>query len=202
MTAHSPSLWDPIVRLSHWGLAVVVIANALVTRGGGVTHLWLGWLGMGLLGMRLIWGMIGAPEACFTAFPPNPLAALRHLGALLRGAPAGYASHNPAGAMMAYMMWAGLILVIVTGLTMNHTQPWQAAKQADILANGDWGDLDAASSQSEGGGIIKDIHEMAANLMLALAVLHVAGVIIEGRAMRRNLIAPMLLGETKGRAKP
>ena len=201
MTTHSPTLWDPIVRLSHWGLAVVVIANALWTRGGSVPHLWLGWLGMGLLGMRLVWGIMGAPEARFRAFPPNPLAALRHLGALLRGNPGGYPSHNPAGAMMAYMIWACLALVIATGLTMDHTQPWQAAKQADILANGDWGDLEGGETGES--GVIKDIHEMAANLMLVLAVLHVAGVIIESRAMRRNLVAPMLLGETmKGRAKP
>ena len=41
----------------------------------------------------------------------------------------------------------------------------------------------------------EEIHEMAANLLLLLAVLHVAGVVFESRAMRRNLVAPMLLGK-------
>jgi cytochrome b len=36
---------------------------------------------------------------------------------------------------------------------------------------------------------------VAANLMLLFAVLHVAGVVVEGRALRRNLVAPMLLGQ-------
>lgn len=204
---HSPNPWDPIVRLSHWGLAAVIITNALITRGGSAPHLWFGWIGMSLLLLRLVWGLFGTAPARFVAFPPNPLAALRHLGELARGAPRNYPSHNPAGAMMAYGMWAALALVIATGLTMNATQPWVASQQAAILDSGDWSALaDTGQSTSQpagqpsgqlGGenrGMIKSIHEFAANLMLVLAVLHVAGVVIEGRAMRRNLIPPMLLG--------
>jgi cytochrome b len=39
-----------------------------------------------------------------------------------------------------------------------------------------------------------DVHEVAANLILVLALLHVAGVIIEGRVLGRNLVRPMILG--------
>ena len=40
----------------------------------------------------------------------------------------------------------------------------------------------------------EEVHEVASNLILFLVALHVAGVVLESRAMRRNLVAPMLLG--------
>ena len=110
--------WDPLLRLAHWGIAVVVIANYAFTKEGGSVHIAFGWAGMALLLLRLIWGFVGPREARFTSFPPNPMAALRHLGGLLRGKAPHYPSHNPAGAMMAYALWACLAVLMLTGLGM------------------------------------------------------------------------------------
>jgi cytochrome b len=43
----------------------------------------------------------------------------------------------------------------------------------------------------------EEVHEVVANLLLLLAALHVAGVFLESRAMRRNLVAPMVLGQRR-----
>jgi len=203
--ATPPSLWDPVVRLTHWGIAVAVLLNALVTEGGSLTHISLGWLGMAFLVLRLIWGGLGPAEARFSAFPPNPLAALRHLGELLRGTPREHPSHNPAGAMMAYALWASLATVIATGLVMTGgATPMKVAREKAAVASGDWSALISPGESSEKGDnalrhTAEEIHEVAANLMLVLAVLHVAGVALEGRALRRNLVAPMLLGKGRHR---
>jgi cytochrome b len=202
----APSLWDPVVRLSHWGIAVAVLLNALVTDGGSLTHVSLGWLGMALLLLRVIWGVLGPSEARFSAFPPNPSAALRHLSNVLRGKPRAHRSHNPAGALMAYALWATLATVILTGLVMTGgATPMQVAQDKAAVASGDWSALIKKSESSDETDnslrhTAEEIHEMAANLMLLLAVLHVAGVFVESRAMRRNLLAPMLLG--KGDRRP
>lgn len=203
MQAEPPALWDGIVRASHWTLAVVVIGNALLTEGGSALHVWLGWIGGAVLALRLVWGLVGRAEARFTAFPPNPLAALRHLAQLARGVPAHYGSHNPAGAMMAYAIWASLAVVIGTGLVLTQAAtPWTVAAREEILLSGDWSQLptegEGDGEEGEGEGMVKEVHELFANLMLVLAVLHVAGVALESRAMRRNLVAPMILGG-KGR---
>jgi len=50
------------VRLTHWGVAVAVLLNALVTKGGSLTHVSLGWLVMALLLLRLVWGVLGPAE--------------------------------------------------------------------------------------------------------------------------------------------
>lgn len=199
-----PSLWDPVVRITHWGIALSVLANAALDEGGSLLHVSLGWLVMALLVLRLVWGVLGPGEARFSAFPPNPVAALRHLGQLATGRVRDYPSHNPAGAMMAYAFWACLALVTVTGLVMTGgATPMQVAEDKAAVASGDWSALiresDGESSDEDGGlrHTAEEVHEVVANLLLILAALHVAGVLVEARAMRRSLVAPMLLGHRR-----
>ena len=200
-----PSLWDPVVRLTHWGIALSVLVNALVNEGGSLIHVSLGWLAMALLVMRLVWGVLGPTEARFSAFPPNPVAALRHLGQLVSGRVEHYPSHNPAGALMAYAFWAALTVVIASGLVLTGgATPMQVAAEKAAVASGDWSalirDSDGESSEDEDKGLrhtAEEVHEVAANLLLFLAALHVAGVFVESRAMRRNLVKPMVLGDRR-----
>jgi cytochrome b len=192
------------VRITHWGIAVSVLVNAALDEGGSLLHVSLGWLVMALLVLRLIWGALGPAEARFSAFPPNPVAALRHLAKLASGRVGHYPSHNPAGAMMAYAFWACLAVVTVTGLIMTGgATPMRVAEEKAAVASGDWS---ALIKESEGESSDKDkslrhtaeeVHEVVANLLLLLSALHVAGVFLESRAMRRNLVAPMVLGQRR-----
>jgi cytochrome b len=193
------------VRLTHWGIAFSVLVNAALDEGGSLLHVTLGWLVMALLVLRLVWGVLGPAEARFLAFPPNPVAALRHLGKLALGRGVRhYPSHNPAGAMMAYAFWASLVVVTVTGLMMTGgATPMQVAEEKAAVASGDWSALikdgDGDSSEEDNGlrHTAEEVHDVVANLLLILAALHVVGVFVEARAMRRNLLAPMLLGQRR-----
>lgn len=208
----APVLWDGVVRLTHWGIAAVVIGDSLLTTGGGFWHVTLGWAGAGLLGLRLVWGVVGRREARFSAFPPDPAAALRHLVELLAGRPREYPSHNPAGAMMVYTLWLSLAVVIGTGLAMTGGATPQAVwAQERILEEGDWSQLvtttgegDAAGEMGEGkrdagASLLRSLHGAFANLLLGLSLLHVGGVVLESRALRRNLVLPMLGGASEDR---
>lgn len=196
-----PTLWDPVVRVTHWGIAASVLLNALLDEGGSVLHVTIGWIVMALLFLRMVWGVLGPVEARFSAFPPNPLAALRHLRQLATGRVRHYPSHNPAGALMAYAFWATLAVVTATGLVMTGgATPMQVAADKAAVASGDWSALiregEGASDEDESlGKAAKEVHDVAANLLLILAALHVAGVALESRAMRRNLVAAMLIGK-------
>ena len=193
-----PSLWDPVVRVSHWGIALAVLLNALLTEGGSLIHIWIGWTALALLAIRMIWGFVGPREARFAAFPPSPSGALSHLKDLVAWRPKHYASHNPAGAMMAYVMWAALAVVIGTGIAMTGTGPFGAMERKAAVETEDWSTLDLGESKGEAGEALKEVHEVAGNLLLILAALHVGGVVIESRAMRRNLVRPMLGGAPRG----
>lgn len=201
---HPARPWDPVVRLTHWTLAAAVIANGLLSEPGGAVHVWIGWAALAVLALRLFWGLIGPPEARFTAFLPDPRAAIAHLVDLLRGRPREeHASHNPAGALMAYALWACLAVVIATGLVMTGGRsPVAIAEEKAAVAAGDWSVLldeneSAGHDESGVGDIVEEVHETVANLMLLLAILHVGGVVVESRALGRNLVRGMIMGRRK-----
>lgn len=188
-------VWDPLLRLMHWGIAAAVLANYALTKEGGSVHIAVGWAGLGLLILRMFWGFVGPREARFATFAPNPWAALRHLKDLLRGQVAHYPSHNPAGAMMAYALWACLGVLTLTGIGMAGVSPFKQAELEAAVAAGDWSAVveEEEKDESPFGEALAEVHEIAANLILILAFFHVAGVIVESRAMGRNLVIPMLI---------
>lgn len=67
--------WDPLLRLTHWGIAVAVLANYAFTKPGGSIHIAMGWAGRGLGFWRC--GSCGALSArarrAFPALRPIPL---------------------------------------------------------------------------------------------------------------------------------
>ena len=64
--------WDPVVKLTHWSIALAVLANAVFTEEASANHVWVGYGLAAILGLRLLWGLIGPAEARFGAFPPSP----------------------------------------------------------------------------------------------------------------------------------
>ena len=45
--ARPPALWDRVVRVSHWGIVIVILANEVVHQGRqpGACLVWLGGFG-------------------------------------------------------------------------------------------------------------------------------------------------------------
>ncbi|SHI82124.1 cytochrome b/b6 domain-containing protein [Wenxinia saemankumensis] len=198
-----PDPWDPVVRLTHWSVALAVVVNHFVTRPGSAAHVWIGWGLMALLLLRLVWGFVGPHEARFSAFPPDPRATMSHLADLVRGRLRDYPSHNPAGAAMVYALWITLAAIVGSGLVMTGGRsPIAIAEEKAAVAAGDWSVLvDNAAEEGErdrtDARIAGELHDVAANLILVLALLHVAGVVIESRALGRNLVRPMIRGRSR-----
>lgn len=122
-TPSAPRRWDPIVKLTHWGVVAAVIGNAIFTEEGSGWHIWVGYGLAALLALRLLWGLIGPDEARFSAFPPSPARALNHIGEIGRGEVTQHRSHNPLGALMVYAIWATLLVVCGTGIAMSGPPP-------------------------------------------------------------------------------
>lgn len=126
--------WDPLVRLTHWGIVLAVLLNALVTEEGDIWHIWVGTAMAALLVLRLIWGLVGPAEARFSAFPPSPARAIAHARDILAGRHARHASHNGLGALMAYAIWATLAVIAATGLAMSGFPPTAKAEGEAVQA--------------------------------------------------------------------
>lgn len=203
--------WDPIVKLTHWSIALAVLANAVVTEEGSDAHVWVGYALAAMLALRLAWGLIGPPEARFAAFPPSPGRALAHLRDIAARRHPPHRSHNPLGALMVYAIWACLAVIIGTGIgmaglpgTSGNAGGVPAIAPGYIIPGEDDGRPDRAVSRTEEDddagdraeeGPLGEVHEVAANLLYALILLHLAGVLFESRRSGGRLVAGMLPGQ-------
>lgn len=202
--------WDPLVRLTHWGVAAAIVANGIVTREGSDWHIWVGYAAAALLALRLLWGLIGPAEARFSAFPPSPSRALAHVGDIATGRRTEHRSHNPLGALMVYALWGTLAVVAATGIAMAGPQALRTPPAVTSVNAGETGeDEDGEESEAgegfEAGGeggeeMLEEIHEAAANLLFVLAGLHIAGVVFETSRSGPGVVRAMLPGRRRPRA--
>lgn len=160
------AVWDPFVRAFHWTLAVTYLLAWITAEDSQGLHVRLGYFMLMLVGLRLIWGLIGTRHARFNSFIRGPSAALGYLHSLAQGHPKNYLGHNPAGGWMVI----GLIITLV------------ATAATGILAN-------------DGGELWEELHEGLANISLLLIIVHLAGVLASSVRHGENLIRAMLTGK-------
>jgi len=166
-------VWDAPVRVFHW-LMVLCFAGAYLTAEldeWRLLHVTLGYTMAGLVVFRIAWGVIGTRHARFTDFVRGPGSILRYFRGLLRGRPEHYVGHNPAGAMT---ILAFLLLTI-------------------IIAGSGW-----ATDRGLAGDTMEELHELFANLMLAIVGVHVAGVLVSSVVHAENLVGAMITGRKSG----
>jgi cytochrome b len=162
-------IWDAPVRVFHW-LMVLSFAGAYITAEGErwrLLHVTLGYTMAGLVGFRILWGLVGTRHARFASFVRGPAAVKGYLLAILRGQPEHHVGHNPAGALAIVGMLALTLAIAASGWSIYN----------DI--GGDW---------------LEEVHEFSANLMLAIVGVHIAGVLLASWMHRENLTGAMLDG--------
>ncbi len=167
-------VWDAPVRVFHW-LMVLSFAGAYLTAESErwrMLHVTLGYTMAGLVGFRIVWGLVGSRHARFSNFVRGPAAVARYVRALLRGQPEHSTGHNPAGAV-------AIVALLATALA--------------ITASG-W-----ATFNQFGGEWLEEVHEGAATLMLGIVGVHVAGVLVSSWLHRENLVRSMVTGRKTAR---
>ncbi|MGB1221091.1 MAG: cytochrome b/b6 domain-containing protein [Alcanivoracaceae bacterium] len=168
-------LWDPFVRIFHWTIAVVFLANYFINDKGEAAHIALGYLAMALLVMRVIWGFMSSGAARWSAVVPTRVAVRKHLQALVRGNPYRRLGHTPLGSIVMMTMMACLAGLGVTGVMMTRT---------DTFWGVEW---------------VKDLHWLVATLLLCLVCLHVLAAVYESWKLRENLPWSMITGRRRAK---
>lgn len=166
-------VWDAPVRVFHW-LMVLCFAGAYLTaemERWRLVHVTLGYTMAGLVAFRLVWGLVGTRHARFANFVRGPADVVRYARSLRAGRPEPSVGHNPMGA---------LAIIALLGLTL-------------VVTAAGW-----ATFNERGGAWVEEFHELAANLMLAVVGVHVAGVILGSRLHRESLVAAMITGRKHG----
>jgi cytochrome b len=198
-----PPRWDPLVRLTHWGIAAAIVGNGVISEEGSALHVWIGYAAGALLAVRLLWGLIGTGPARFSSFPPSPRRALAHVADIAAGRRRTHRSHNPLGALMVYALWGTLATVVATGVAMDGGKALAGQSVEFRTTHGGPAVYERAYEPRERGGesdgeeMLEEIHEVAANLLFLLAGLHVAGVAFETSRGEHGLVRAMITGRRR-----
>ncbi len=175
-------VWDLPLRLFHW-LFAASFAGAWLTAESDEwlsPHTFLGYLMLGLIGFRLVWGVIGSRYARFSTFLYGPRAGLAYLRQALSGTAARHLGHNPAGSQAVFLLLGLGLLVGLSGLFVQGGEEQHGAA-AGVLGYAL-------------GKAIKEGHEVLAELMLLVVFAHLAGVALESWLQRENLPRAMVNG--------
>jgi len=162
-------VWDPLVRLFHWSLALSVIVAWATSEGWRASHEAAGYVVAALVSARVAWGFVGSRYARFGQFVQPPAIVARYLKAIASGGERRYLGHNPAGAAMIVALLAGIGATAVTGWLLTTDAFW-GSKPMEL------------------------VHSLFGNGIVALACLHVAGVALASWRHRENLVRAMVTG--------
>ena len=171
-------LWDVPTRISHWSLAVLVVAAFLTgLTGGGLMNLHgkIGALIAAIIGFRLVWGVLGTTYARFSTFVRGPATIMAYLRGQWRGP-----GHNPLGALSVLGMFAVLVLQILTGLFSDDDIAYQGPY--NVLAN------------AEIEALATSLHKFIYWLIAMLVALHLGAIAFYARVKGENLLTPMITG--------
>ncbi len=184
---HLVKVWDLPTRVFHW-LLVALIAGGFFT--GYVSpewwmgiHIWAGYGTVALVVFRIVWGVFGSQYSRISSFTFAPKDVVSHLRGVMMMRPPHYMGHNPTGAVMIF----ALILVII-GITMSGLLSLGGEENLGPLAG---------VTHFAVGDAAKEIHTFLVTTLLAMILIHISGVIVEGWLSGDNLVHSMITGDKK-----
>lgn len=208
-------VWDPFVRLFHW-LLLAAFFTCYVTEGKPRwVHVNSGYVIGVLVVLRVIWGAVGPVHARFGDFVRGPGEVLSHLRDVALFKAKRYLGHDPAGGAMIVALLVMLSLTVLSGMLFygahDNAGPFAGRfaetryelPSLDGVAYADEGKEGKHGRGREGkkGGAkwLEEVHEVLANVTLALVVAHICGVLLVSLQTRENLVLGMITGRKRGR---
>lgn len=163
-------VWNLALRGLHWSLVAGIAASWITSSSTSGAHETVGYAVAAVVAARVLLGFAGDRYARFAQFVHPPRATLAYLRQVLARRAPRYIGHNPLGGWMVLVLLAAVAVTCLSG--------WIATTDAF------WG-----------YALPVQIHLAAAWSVVALAALHVAGVILTSLEQRENLVRAMLTGK-------
>ena len=165
-------VWDWIVRVGHWLLAISVLVAWLTRHRPGPWHEWIGYASLAIVGVRLVWGLRGSGHARFADFMCGPRETLAYARVLLGGRETRTLGHNPLGGWMIVALLVMVTIVGVSGWLYTTDRYWGV----------EW---------------VETLHRWSTNGLWGLVGLHIAGVLYTSLRHRENLVGAMVHGRKR-----
>ncbi len=165
-------VWDCFTRIFHWLLVIAFCTSQLTAEEWDTAHEYVGYIILGLIVFRIIWGFAGPPNTRFIAFVKAPSLIVLHLKNMLSGQHTAEAGHNPVGGAMVIVLLVWLALTGITG----------------------WISVTLSGTTAE---LFESIHETLGQFSLLLIAVHIAGVLVMSLLERQNLARSMIDGKKR-----
>jgi len=166
-------VWELPIRLFHWALAASIIINYFVLETGSKQHRYLGYFACSLIVLRIIWGIFwGSKYSRFKNFWPTRASLSSYVKSLLKNKPPRHLTHNPLAAVMMITLCLLVFALGVSGFLM----------RTDYFWGEEW---------------LEEVHEIFANLLMFLSLMHALAAIIESFRHKENLIFSMIHGKKR-----
>ena len=178
-------IWDLVSRLWHW----ILVPSVCISWGLGEFmafdtidwHFYFGYLALGLICFRCVWGFVGPAPIRFRALISTPAQTFQYLKTMGRRSPSGSAGHNPIGSLSVIAMIGSISLQAITGLFLESDDFFESAPLATYVS-------------SDVIGQMNWLHHLNAKLLLILVALHILALLFYLFWKKENLIMPMISG--------
>ncbi|MBT1450998.1 cytochrome b/b6 domain-containing protein [Glaciecola sp. XM2] len=172
-------VWDVPTRLFHWALVGVFVFQYVTAEwldDAMQLHFYGGYVALGILLFRVIWGFVGSYHARFANFVHSPATAF----AYANGSSQQYLGHNPLGGYSVLAILAVMLTQTISGLFMTD----------DIFLDGPYhGALGDVTDD-----IMNFLHHNAISVMYALIALHLFAIAWYSIRKKQKLIGAMVHG--------
>ncbi|MGR5062991.1 cytochrome b/b6 domain-containing protein [Photobacterium sp. DNB22_13_2] len=169
-------IWDLPTRLYHWLQAILFTFLALSGFNGGGPHIAFGLALFALLIWRLSWGVLGSDTSRFSQFIHSPRVIINYLKGRYQPKP----GHNPAGALMVFVLLTILIIQCLSGLAL--TGWFDNFRMLDDI-------LDDQFYTA-----VESIHAFAAKALVGLVFTHLVAIFVY-KLRNKPLVLAMITGK-------
>jgi len=196
-TENTVRVWDISVRIFHWSLVVSFMIAYVTGEELDLVHAYAGYIVLGLLCYRVVWGVIGSRYARFSSFLFSPAETMGYIRDVLGGKAKRYIGHNPAGSVMVFVLLVSLFIAVLTGLELYAIEGKGPLANNAITVVGT-----ALANGHENGGIAgeefwEELHEFASNFTLVMVFIHILGVLFSSKLHKENLVKAMVTGRKR-----
>lgn len=176
-------VWDIPTRVFHWALVAAFIGAFLTSRNESRLdfHTIAGYLALWLVSFRVLWGFAGNRYARFADFVRGWPEIRSFVSAALRHRrPPRMLGHNPLVGWAVLGMLSVTFLIAITGIIT-----YSGEENLGLLA-GLFSFKTAVYAHT--------VHELAADLVIIMIIIHVCAALIHDFVFRENIILSMITG--------
>jgi cytochrome b len=175
-------VWDLPTRAFHW-LLVAAYAGALLTSESEWLleyHVAAGYVALGLVAFRILWGFAGNRFARFADFVKGLGAVVEYLLQAFRLHPRRFLGHNPAAGWMVLLLLLLTVAIAVTGII--------------VYAGEEMRGLFAGAFSYQTAQRARSIHLFLSYSAIFVIVIHIAVALFHEFFLNENIILSMFTG--------